>query len=421
MRIRVFLFIFFLMTVNGFAKPVRVRNLSRFYEIKVVYHLDRRWVGFKKNQKEIKLFLDLPYIVSDGYFYRLSAKPSYGTNGELLVSEKTSVKLLELLGVLRKQKPRLTGKVSSQHSEISKITQNVSSQTVSSIRIADEHFLISKDKSFSSKRSRSSSRSSEHSKSSVISEKKQSSSVARTTARINFKPINAVVLDPGHGGKDPGGLGVHGEKEKEIVLSVAKKVYARFRKDGSIKAVLTRHKDVFVTLKGRTLRTVDLMKRYNPIFVSMHANISFNHKTQGIEIYHYGNVSSKDQSDRYVANWENSPFDKKDIRETEALFVILNDLIRDGVIAESAVLGNILMRNMVRKMRAKNRGVRQAHFYVLKYNPVPSVLIEMGFLSNSKEAKKLMTPLYQDKISEGIYLGIKEFIDKYNQSRGVLK
>jgi len=419
MRVRVFLFVFLLVTVNGFAKPVRVIDLSHFYKIKVVYHLDRRWVGFKKNQKEIKLFLDLPYMVSEGYFYRLSAKPSYGTKGELLISEKTSLKLLELLGVLRETISSRAGGAKSQSSKASQSSQK--SKTTSSVRIAEEHFLISKGQSASAQRSRSYSLSSQHSKSSVGSNKKQSSSVARTMVRRNFKPINAVVLDPGHGGKDPGGIGLNGEKEKEIVLNIIKKVYARFQKEKSIKAVLTRHKDVFVTLKGRTLRTLDVMKHYNPIFVSVHANISFNRKIQGVEIYHYGNVSAKDQSERYLENLENRSFDKEDVRKTKALFFILSDLIRDGVIAESAVLGKTLMQNIVRKTGARNRGVRQAHFYVLKYNAVPSVLIETGFLSNKKEVKKLMTTSYQDKMAEGIYLGIKGFIDKYNQSRGFLK
>ncbi len=402
---------------KGFSKEVSLRVFCYTYQITPVYHLDHRWVGLKKGQKEVKLFLDLPYVVLDGNFYRMKQLPANGQKGHLLLSKETAQKILVLLEERSAEK--------AQQKTLSSSAGTVRKDYKSLHAKVEEYFLNSGSSSQKSvkKKEKSGANKSLRTVSKVSSN--ASSVKIRTVQAVqkhesNFVPINAVVLDPGHGGKDPGGLGVHGEKEKEVVLAVAKLVYAKFKKDPKITAVLTRHKDVFVTLEGRTVKTSKLMKRYNPVFVSIHANISFNRKTKGIEIYRFGDHSS-DQNDRYLENLENSGFDKGDIKKTETLFIILSDLIRDGVIAESEVLGKYLMKNMVRQTKAKNRRVRQANFYVLKYNPVTSVLLEIGFLSNKEEAKKLMTRDYRKKMAQGIYLGIKEFIENYNDSKGVIQ
>lgn len=237
---------------------------------------------------------------------------------------------------------------------------------------------------------------------------------------VPFRPIDAIIIDAGHGGKDPGGLGVDGVKEKEIVYSIARMLEGYLKQDKRFRVFLTRKGDYFVTLEDRTRLSSEWAKTYNPIFVSIHGNISFVKSTEGVEVYFLSDKAS-DEEALNVERMENAGFSRADIEKTEALYQIIADLVKDGVRMESSMLSAEIHDAVVRQTGAPGRGVKKAPFYVLKYNPVPATLVEVGFLSHKKESKKLKTREYQRQIALGLYRGISRFVEKYNQTRGFSK
>lgn len=260
---------------------------------------------------------------------------------------------------------------------------------------------------------------------SVMPVSSSSSSIAMNPTLIGqkegFMPINAIILDPGHGGKDPGGLGVNGIKEKEIVLAIMKKLGTMIVKQTGMKVFVTRNTDRFVSLKERTDLATELIKKnYNPIFVSIHGNISLNRKTGGIEVYSLSDKASDDEA-LSVETMENAGFSKSDVEKTEALSLIINDLLKDGIRSQSLKLAQHVGKGMRNATLAQVRGVKRANFFVLKYNSMPSILIEVGFLSNIRESRLLLNKDYQKKIAAGIFKGINDFLYEYNKSRGFTK
>ncbi len=233
-----------------------------------------------------------------------------------------------------------------------------------------------------------------------------------------FSPIDTIIIDPGHGGKDPGGLGVNGIKEKEIVLAVSRLLYQFLKKDGKLGLIFTRKGDEYVTLKERTDITDKLLKKgKNPVFISIHGNISLNRNIKGVEIYSLSDRAT-DEEALSVEMIENAGFSKSDIDKTEGFYFIITDLLKDAVRRQSEQLAKEIGNYMHKTTSAEIRGIKKANFYVLKYSSLPSVLVEIGFLSQSQEAKKLLNREYQNKIALGISNGIIAFIHKYNETRG---
>jgi len=219
--------------------------------------------------------------------------------------------------------------------------------------------------------------------------------------------IRKVVIDPGHGGKDPGAT--YGRlKEKDIVLDIGKKLYRKLRTVKGLKVYMTRDKDVFIPLEERTA----FANRVNAdIFVSLHVNASRNRRSYGVETFVL-NITN-DKSALEVAAKENMATAKS----MGDLQGILKDILMNSKLEESLILADYTQRKLfggLYRTRHANRGVKQAPFYVLVGAKMPSILIEMGFLSNRSEAKKLSSRNYREKISNSIYKGLKEYIRKVN-------
>jgi len=218
-----------------------------------------------------------------------------------------------------------------------------------------------------------------------------------------------IVIDPGHGGKDAGGIGIGGRIEKIAVLQIAKYLKYYLQKEGYI-VYMTRDKDIFKTLKYRThfanIHHADL-------FISIHCNISPNHITtpHGIETYFLSPARS--QRAIRVAKLEN-----KEIKGLNYLDqrVILNFLNRDRIIASNK-FGIDVQSHMLMELRKKYKnvvdgGVRPAPFWVLVGTQMPAILIETGFLTNPMEAKRLFNPDYQKRLAKGIAEGVKAYFIK---------
>ncbi|MCS7250807.1 MAG: N-acetylmuramoyl-L-alanine amidase, partial [candidate division WOR-3 bacterium] len=223
--------------------------------------------------------------------------------------------------------------------------------------------------------------------------------------------IKLIVLDPGHGGKDPGAIGKMGTKEKDLNLIIAKKVKKYLEKLG-LDVILTRNNDIFLSLGERAKIAND---NKADIFISIHCNSTpkKNSYACGFEVYFLS--EARTDWERAVAQAENEvikyEITKSDIND-DFLAFILADLAQQEFLKESQELAVAIQDAVCEILNIENRGVKQAGFYVLKGAFMPAVLIECGFLSNRQEEALLRKDRYQEKLARGIAEGIKRFISQ---------
>jgi N-acetylmuramoyl-L-alanine amidase len=228
---------------------------------------------------------------------------------------------------------------------------------------------------------------------------------ASKTSPSTPRRIRKIVLDPGHGGKDPGALGPDGIREKDIVLSIAKKLARRLRRDMGVEVVLTRSRDVFIPLEDRTALA---NAEQADLFISLHSNASRNHRSGGLETYYLDNTT--DEAAIRLAARENST-SRRNITDLQ---FILSDLVQNSKLADSVSLANHLQSSLVRSTRrryreAKDLGVKKGLFYVLVGARMPAVLAELFFVTNRVEARSLKDRSFQNEIVNGLYEGIREY------------
>ena len=219
--------------------------------------------------------------------------------------------------------------------------------------------------------------------------------------------LDIVVLDAGHGGKDPGAIGKYGTREKDVVLDITKRAGKLLEKSG-IKVFYTRDEDVFVPLMDRTKMANE---KNGKLFVSIHANANKNRKIQGFETYLLRPGKSEDAIE--VASRENSVIKFEDVPDQyENLAgenLIMATMAQSTFMKESEDLASIIQIELDKKLNTPNRGVKQAGFYVLIGASMPNALVEVGFLSNPSEEKMLKQSRHKQNIAEAIYYAIKSF------------
>jgi N-acetylmuramoyl-L-alanine amidase len=218
--------------------------------------------------------------------------------------------------------------------------------------------------------------------------------------------VKKVVIDPGHGGKDPGAIGPSGLKEKDVVLGIALKLQKKIRARLGLDAILTRSSDKFMPLEERTA----LANTQNAdLFVSIHTNAHKNRRVRGISTYIL-NVATDKEAARLAA-FENAVSTKR-ISDLEK---ILNDLMLNSKINESSRLAEAVRQGLVKGLPRrykgiKDLGVKQAPFYVLIGAQMPSIMVEVSFITNRWEEKRLATDGYREAVAEGILAGIQSYI-----------
>ncbi len=217
--------------------------------------------------------------------------------------------------------------------------------------------------------------------------------------------VKTIVLDPGHGGKDPGAI-AFGLKEKDIVLRVAKKLAPLLEEKLGCKVILTRNKDVFIPLEERTAiaNTHDA-----DLFISLHINASPSERAYGIETY-FLNLTANPEAMR-VAAFENST----STHQMSDLQNILSDILNNSKINESSRLAEQVHNSLIsglekRFSHIKNLGVKQAPFYVLIGAEMPAILVEMSFISNKDDARHLKNNHFLNNIASDISSGIQSYI-----------
>ncbi|HDR14075.1 MAG TPA: N-acetylmuramoyl-L-alanine amidase [Desulfobacteraceae bacterium] len=229
--------------------------------------------------------------------------------------------------------------------------------------------------------------------------------------------VRRVVIDPGHGGKDPGCNLPGGVFEKDIVLDVGKILAERIRTRFGWEVFLTRECDEFLPLERRT--AIANMHKAD-LFISLHINAHKNSSVHGIETY-FLNMAT-DENAVMVAARENATSEKN----LSDLQTILNELMMNTKIEESSRLAHSVHKGLVghvgsKYKNVKNLGVKQAPFYVLIGAEMPAVLLELGFLTNGTEKKRLMDKGYRRILAEGISAGLKNYLDDIEQLLGAWK
>jgi N-acetylmuramoyl-L-alanine amidase len=220
--------------------------------------------------------------------------------------------------------------------------------------------------------------------------------------------VSRIVIDPGHGGKDFGAPGCKkGVHEKYVVMQIANRLAKKIRKELKCEVLLTRTRDKFLTLEERTAfantKNADL-------FISIHTNSHRDRRAYGIETY-FLNLATDDEAIR-VAAMENAT-STKNISDLQS---ILFDLMQNAKINESSRLAVYVQTSLIRHLkqkrwtRIKDKGVKQAPFYVLLGATMPSILVETSFISNSRECNRLTNAKYQERLCEGIVKGVKRYI-----------
>lgn len=225
--------------------------------------------------------------------------------------------------------------------------------------------------------------------------------------------LKKIVLDPGHGGNDPGAIGINGIAEKDVVLRVAKKLAQKLRKEMGVEVVLTRRDDTFIPLPDRTAIA---NAEGADLFISLHVNASVDAAAKGIETYYLDNTT--DEAALRLAARENG-VSRNNITDLQ---FILSDLTQSGKLEESITLASRLQASMVSLVgqkygEVKDLGVKKAQFFVLVGAKMPSVLVEMSFITNKFEGRALGQSRYQDALVESLYEGIK----KYQENTQVVK
>ncbi len=236
----------------------------------------------------------------------------------------------------------------------------------------------------------------------------------RTAAKPDMNIVKRmIVLDPGHGGHDPGAVGPKNLYEKDVVLDIALKLKKVLMEDPFNEVFLTRERDIFIPLEERTA----MANRKNAdLFVSIHANASPRREAKGIETYLL-NWNDDEEAIRVAAR-ENAISLKKMRamnRQVDIVDVIKSDLIRENKRDESIKLANYIQRSLISNLDSDtkhvlNLGVKQALFYVLFGAKMPSVLVEVSFISNPEEERLLSNDAYRNEIAKGIAKGLNTYL-----------
>ncbi|MDJ0868294.1 MAG: N-acetylmuramoyl-L-alanine amidase [Myxococcota bacterium] len=226
-----------------------------------------------------------------------------------------------------------------------------------------------------------------------------------------------VVLDAGHGGEDHGARGPGGLLEKKLVLDLVRRVQEKLEA-ADLRVVQTRTSDEFVPLERRTAIANDARA---DLFVSIHANAARARSARGVETY-FLSLEASDEAARQVAQLENAAFGAaaaRVARGDDPLASILGDLMASEQMHESAEFARLVQGELASLHPDTSRGVKQAPFVVLMGLQMPASLVEVGFITNSDEERRLRKNAHRDRVAGAIARAVLEFGRRYDARRGV--
>ncbi len=224
-----------------------------------------------------------------------------------------------------------------------------------------------------------------------------------------------IAIDAGHGGEDPGASGPKRLREKNVVLAISKELAAQIDRTPGFKAELVRSGDYYIPHKKR--RDIAREKRAD-LFISIHADAFKSPKPFGASVFALSRSGATSETARYLAKRENESdliggygsvsLDDKD----KMLAGVLVDLSMTASLNSSLEVGSVVLKKLGRVAPLHKKSVEQAAFAVLKSPDVPSILVETGFISNPKEARKLATRKYQKQLAQAVFAGVKDYFGK---------
>ena len=332
-----------LISINDFIEITNSKNFINDKTEKIIFYID---------DKKIKLTNQIPFIMIDDNLYQLSSNVIKSNNNYYVPAES-------FFSIVNNLSNTLSITLNTNEINFSKLTE-VSKKTI---------------------------------KVDLRSEKE----------KWEFKTI---VIDAGHGGKDPGAVGYRGTKEKDIALDVAKRLEKKLAKNMKVKIVMTRDEDIFLRLSERT----KIANESNgSLFISIHTNAAEDRRASGFETFLIG--QNKNEAAVRVAARENAVLE---LEGSTGKKLTDEDLIK-ATIAQSAFaskseqFASLVQKEIKKRVQSKDRGVKQAGFYVLMGASMPNVLVELGFISNPSEEKKLRSPQYRDQLATAIYRAVEQY------------
>jgi N-acetylmuramoyl-L-alanine amidase len=224
-----------------------------------------------------------------------------------------------------------------------------------------------------------------------------------------------VVVDPGHGGKDPGAVGSKGEREKDVVLSIAQLLAKRLKREKGFDVKLVRNDDVFVPLRKR----VEIARKHNAdMFISVHADAAPRLTASGASVYCLSEGGATSATARFMAQRENGAdllgatrlLSLKD--KDPMLAGVILDMSMNATLAASLQLGSTVLGSLAGITTLHQKRVEQAGFAVLKSPDVPSILVETGFISNPRDSQRLVTARHQQAVADGLFEGLQRYFQK---------
>jgi N-acetylmuramoyl-L-alanine amidase len=236
---------------------------------------------------------------------------------------------------------------------------------------------------------------------------------AETPVKVEHAPPDArdliIAIDAGHGGEDPGAIGMNGTREKDVVLAIAHELALKINAEPGMKAVLTRNGDYFVPLRDRMRRA---RAQQADLFVSVHADSIRDRRVDGSSVYILSQRGATDEASRWLAERENASdliggvsLDDKD----DVLASVLLDLSQSASLSASQVAAERVLRQLNRVGEVRKPQVQQARFMVLKSPDIPSMLVETAYISNPQEELRLRGQAHQAKLASAIHQGVHDY------------
>ena len=226
--------------------------------------------------------------------------------------------------------------------------------------------------------------------------------------------LDTIVIDAGHGGKDTGAVGRNGLREKDVVLAVALKVGEYLRQNLGVNVIYTRDTDEFISLQGRGHLANQAGAK---LFVSIHANSAPDSRASGTETFFLG--LHKSEAAKRVMDRENEVIrfeeDPSTYERIDSRVAVMQTLAQSAYMRQSQFLADLVEGQFEERVGRKSRGVKQAGFYVLYGASMPSILVELGFISNTKEAAFMGSPDGQTYLASAIYRAISDYKTEYDK------
>lgn len=395
-----FIIIFILININSvYSNEIELYSVNKLissFKLNIEYDQVHGKITLSKSNKKVLLLLDSPYVIIGNKKYFINEFVT-SEQGQFYIPQQTAVMISKYFS---------GEKIFSQVSKKETIIDKTDKYYLNSFKqTADIDKKDKKDSIFV------------NDKKIEITEKEMEKVKVKEKYIFEKEPdkvdIKAIIIDPGHGGNDPGAIGYSGVKEKDVVLRTALILAEKLKKKYTKKKIiLTRNRDVFIPLDKRAKIANYVFNKYgNTLFISIHVNASRSNKPYGFETWYL------------VEKCRRSIIKKGEISEDEDVEDVLNAMLNDEIYKESKELANTIQKSLEKNIGyvSLNRGIKEQTYFVIKKSIMPAVLVEIGFNTNKYEEIRLTKYSYLNKIAQGIFRGIMEFTDVYERTSGYTK